>query len=677
MAPTRLPACAKSRARQIASSASTESFPRCAAPNLIEADRSSTSQAVSSRSSVYSRTYGSSSRAVTFQSMCRTSSSGVYSRRPVKSIPAPRNSVRYPPWSRPSSRRMTCHSRRRNRRSAGLVTGSTAAARGYVRHGQRRHHLVQHRVSGDIVAERLVGEHQPMAQDVEDQVGEVAREGVLPAPDERQGARGQDQVDRGSGARPEGDVPGQLAEPHILRPAGGVGQRHRVLDQRRIHIHPLHPGLHVAELIEVDDGLAGRVRRDGPLDDHELLGGTGIVHHDLHHEAVHLGLGQGIGTFRLDRVLGGHDQERLGYPMGLPADGDLLLLHRLQQRALYLGRGPVDLVGQQQVGEHRPEGDLELAAALVVDAGTDDVGRYQIRSELDPVELPADGTGERLDRQRLGQSRYPLDQDVPTGQEGDQQPLQQQVLAHDGLLDLVQDLLHGVRAGGRVAPRLDRGQPAVHRLSLHGSVLTGCRVAGHCWGARSPARAPTAVPMGTANPTPMNVPAAVGLARATTMPTVCPPPLSNGPPELPGFTAASNWMSPARWAPSVVVAWRFSPETTPVVVVRVRPSWLPMAVTLSPTASRSELPSSAGTTTEGSVAGPRTAMSIAGAAAARVAADVLPSAKVTWMASAPFTTCRAVRMVPSALTMTPVPASTVAAPAGTAWMDTTEGATAA
>jgi hypothetical protein len=34
--------------------------------------------------------YGSSRRAVTFQSMCRTSSSGVYSRRPVKSIPAPR-----------------------------------------------------------------------------------------------------------------------------------------------------------------------------------------------------------------------------------------------------------------------------------------------------------------------------------------------------------------------------------------------------------------------------------------------------------------------------------------------------------------------------------------------------------------------------------------------------------
>ena len=46
-------------------------------PKRIEADRSTTSQAVSSRSSVYCRTNGSSRRAVTFQSMCRTSSSGV------------------------------------------------------------------------------------------------------------------------------------------------------------------------------------------------------------------------------------------------------------------------------------------------------------------------------------------------------------------------------------------------------------------------------------------------------------------------------------------------------------------------------------------------------------------------------------------------------------------------
>ena len=46
--------------------------------------------------------------------------------------------------------------------------------------------------------------------------------------------------------------------------------------------------------------------------------------------------------------------------------------------------------------------------------------------------------------------------------------------------------------------------------------------------------------MGTAKPIPMNVPALVGFASATTMPMVSPLALTSGPPELPGLTAASN-----------------------------------------------------------------------------------------------------------------------------------------
>ena len=56
--------------------------------------RSSTSQAVSSRSSLNSRTCSSSSRAVTFQSMCRASSPSTYGRSPAKSRPRPRCGVR-------------------------------------------------------------------------------------------------------------------------------------------------------------------------------------------------------------------------------------------------------------------------------------------------------------------------------------------------------------------------------------------------------------------------------------------------------------------------------------------------------------------------------------------------------------------------------------------------------
>jgi hypothetical protein len=50
--------------------------------------------------------------------------------------------------------------------------------------------------------------------------------------------------------------------------------------------------------------------------------------------------------------------------------------------------------------------------------------------------------------------------------------------------------------------------------------------------------------MGTANPMPANASSCAGLAIETTMPMTSPRALSSGPPELPGLTDASNWMSP-------------------------------------------------------------------------------------------------------------------------------------
>ena len=41
------------------------------------------------------------------------------------------------------------------------------------------------------------------------------------------------------------------------------------------------------------------------------------------------------------------------------ADGDRVLLHRLEQGRLRLGRGPVDLVGQDDLREDRPALELE------------------------------------------------------------------------------------------------------------------------------------------------------------------------------------------------------------------------------------------------------------------------------------------------------------------------------
>ena len=56
-------------------------------------------------------------------------------------------------------------------------------------------------------------------------------------------------------------------------------------------------------------------------------------------------------------------------------DGDLALLHRLEQRGLRLGRRPVDLVGEDDVGEHAAGAELELVGARFHTETPDDVGR--------------------------------------------------------------------------------------------------------------------------------------------------------------------------------------------------------------------------------------------------------------------------------------------------------------
>ena len=80
---------------------------------------------------------------------------------------------------------------------------------------------------------------------------------------------------------------------------------------------------------------------------------------------------------------------KVGQGMGGLADGDLPLLHRLEQRGLDLGRGPVDLVGEEDVAEDRAglEAELALAALGIVDVGAGHVRGQQVGGELDAAEV--------------------------------------------------------------------------------------------------------------------------------------------------------------------------------------------------------------------------------------------------------------------------------------------------
>ncbi len=86
----------------------------------------------------------------------------------------------------------------------------------------------------------------------------------------------------------------------------------------------------------------------------ETLGvAIGIVDVDFHQEAIELRLGQRIGTLLLERILCREHVERLRQIMPRAGNGDVLLLHGLQQRRLGARAGAVDLVGHQELREHR------------------------------------------------------------------------------------------------------------------------------------------------------------------------------------------------------------------------------------------------------------------------------------------------------------------------------------
>ena len=91
-----------------------------------------------------------------------------------------------------------------------------------------------------------------------------------------------------------------------------------------------------------------------------LLVGSGIAHRNLHQETVQLGLGQLVGTLLLYRVLRGDDGKHGAHRVGNAVDGNLALLHHLEQRGLGLGRRTVYLIGQHHVGEYRPGVEVKV-----------------------------------------------------------------------------------------------------------------------------------------------------------------------------------------------------------------------------------------------------------------------------------------------------------------------------
>ncbi len=175
-----------------------------------------------------------------------------------------------------------------------------------------------------------------------------------------------------------------------------------------------------------------------------MLGG-GVVDTDFQQKAVELCFGQGVGAFLLDRVLGGQNHEGLRQAMRFAFQRDLIFLHGFEQGRLRFGRGAVDFVGQQQVGEYRAAPGDELVAGHVEQRVADDIRGHQIRSELDAREFAGEGFGQRLDQQGFAQPGHALKQDVRAGQQADQHFVENRRLADE---DFGQFIADGLQQGG-------------------------------------------------------------------------------------------------------------------------------------------------------------------------------------------------------------------------------------
>ncbi len=149
-----------------------------------------------------------------------------------------------------------------------------------------------------------------------------------------------------------------------------------------------------------------------------------IPNQQLEEETIQLCFGKRIGSFLLDRILSRHDEERLLQFEPRPADRDRSFLHGFEQGGLGLRGGSIDLVRQADLRENRPPLKLKDSPAfrrLHDHVGAQNVGRHQIGSELDAIELadPAFAPSVRH-QQRFAESGDALEQTVPTNKQASQ-----------------------------------------------------------------------------------------------------------------------------------------------------------------------------------------------------------------------------------------------------------------
>ena len=82
-----------------------------------------------------------------------------------------------------------------------------------------------------------------------------------------------------------------------------------------------------------------------------------------------------------------------------------MFLHGFKQRALRLGRGPIDLVDQYHLRKKRAAMEHETLLAPVEDGIPQNVGRQQIARKLNALKCEGKGARQRLGEHCLAHAR--------------------------------------------------------------------------------------------------------------------------------------------------------------------------------------------------------------------------------------------------------------------------------
>ena len=161
-----------------------------------------------------------------------------------------------------------------------------------------------------------------------------------------------------------------------------------------------------------------------------------------------------------------------------------MLFHRLEQGALRLRPGAVDLVGEQHVREHRPGVKDERFLAALVDADADQVRGHQVGGELGAREPEAERDRDGVRQRRLADPGNVLDQQVAAGEHAGDAVFDLRPLADDDRANLVDEFgqLGGERSAHRpdITRKLRAERPMTTAFYSH----PDCR--GHDMGARPP-----------------------------------------------------------------------------------------------------------------------------------------------------------------------------------------------